>query len=103
MHVISKKIFAEAAHKYPNQRQAIMDMYRVLNKATIATPQEMKNLFPSLDNFKYKDKWWIINIAGNHLRMMAFIAFSQNRIFVKHIVRHDEYDSLCEFYRRGQK
>lgn len=103
MHIISKKPFIEAAKKYPNQRLAIMDVYRVLDKANINTPLEMKALFPSLDNFKYKDKWWIIDIGGNHLRMMAFVQFAQNRIYVKHIVSHTEYYRLCEQYRRGDK
>lgn len=103
MHVISKKPFVEAAKKYPNQRLAIMDLYSVLDKATFNTPQDMKMLFPSLDNFKYKDKWWIIDIGGNNLRLMAFIQFSQNRIYVKHIVTHAEYDKLCEQYRRKEK
>lgn len=102
MHVISKKPFVEAAQKYPNQRLSIMDLYRVLSKITVNTPLEMKKLFPSLDNFKYKDKWWIINIGGNHLRMMAYIQFSQNRIYVKHIISHAEYDKLCEQYRKEQ-
>ena len=100
MHVISKKPFADAAKRYPNQRQAIMDLYRILDKAIIETPQQMKVLFQSLDNFKYKGKWWIIDIGGNHLRLMAFIQFAQNRIYVKHIVTHTEYDKLCEQYRR---
>lgn len=103
MHVISKKPFVDAAKRHLNQRQSILDVYRVLNKANVETPQEMKALFPSLDNFKYKDKWWIIDIGGNHLRMMAFIQFAQNRIYVKHIVTHAEYDKLCEQYRRGDK
>lgn len=62
----------------------------------------MKQVFPSLDNFKYKDKWWAIDIGGNHLRLMAFIQFVQNRIYVKHIVSHAEYDKLCDQYRRGK-
>ena len=101
MHVISKKPFVVAAIKYPNQRQAIMDVYRILDKAVISTPQDLKAIFPSLDNFKYKDKWWIIDIGGNHLRMMVFIQFAQNRIYVKHIVTHADYDKLCEKYKRG--
>jgi mRNA interferase HigB len=101
MHVISKRPFVEAARKYPNQRQSIMDLYRILDKVNIETPQAMKALFPSLDKFKYKDQWWIIDIGGNHLRMMAFIQFAQNRIYVKHIMTHAEYDKLCEQYRRN--
>ncbi|HHH42747.1 MAG TPA: cytoplasmic protein, partial [Gammaproteobacteria bacterium] len=28
--------------------------------------------------------------------------FKQNRIFVKHIVTHAEYNRLCDRYRRGK-
>ena len=101
MHVISKRPFSEAAERYPNQRQAIQDVYSVLKRATFESPAQMRQVFPSLDNFKYRDKWWVVNIGGNHLRMMAFIQFNQNRIYVKHIVTHAEYDKLCEHYRKG--
>lgn len=103
MHVISIKPFQEAAEKYPNHSNAIMDVYRVLRKANFNSPEEMRKIFPSLDNFKYKDKWWIINIGGNNLRLMAFIQFVQNRMYVKHILTHSEYDKLCERYRKGSK
>lgn len=99
MHVISKKVFVEAAKKYPNQRQALLEVYSVLKRGKFESPEKMKQIFPSLDNFKYKDKWWVIDIGGNHLRLMAFIQFYQNRIFVKHIVTHADYDKLCDLYR----
>ncbi|WP_163837002.1 type II toxin-antitoxin system HigB family toxin [Spartinivicinus ruber] len=102
MHIISKRPFNEAARKYPNERQAIMDLYRVLKRATFNSPDEMRKLFPSLDNFKYKDKWWVIDIGGNNLRLIAFIEFVQNRMYVKHIVTHKEYDRLTQRYKRGE-
>lgn len=48
-----------------------------------------------------EDKWWVLNIGSNHLRMIACILFSQNLLYVKHIVTHAEYDRLCDRYRRG--
>ncbi len=103
MHVISKRPFEEAAKSYPNQKQAIFDLYHVLKKATFSSPDEMRQVFPSLDNFKYKDKWWIIDIGGNHLRLMAFIQFTQNRIYVKHILTHAQYDKLCQRFAKGER
>jgi mRNA interferase HigB len=47
------------------------------------------------------DKWWVLDVGGNRLRMIACIRFRQNRLFVKHIVTHAEYDRLCDRYRRG--
>lgn len=101
MHVISKHPFSEAARNHPNQKQALADLYQVLKKGVFASPDEMRKVFPSLDNFTYKDKWWVINIGGNNLRMIAFIQFVQSRIYVKHIVTHAEYDKLCKRYTRG--
>lgn len=98
MHVISREPFSDAAKKYPNNALAIAAMYRVLRKGQFKTPDQLKAIFPSLDNFKYKKKWWVIDIGGNNLRLIAFIEFRDNRMYVKHIVTHAEYDKLCRKY-----
>ena len=102
MHVISKRPFNEAARAHPNHRQALEDLYRVLRKSEFSSPDEMRRVFPSLDNFKYRDKWWVIDVAGNHLRVIAFIQYVHNRMYVKHILTHAEYDKLCKRYARGE-
>lgn len=102
MHVISKKPFSDAAKKYPNDREAILDAYNVLRKGNFETPLIMKETFITLDNFKYKDKWWVIDIGGNNLRLMAAILFSCQKIYVKHIVTHAEYDKLTARYKKGE-
>ena len=103
MHVISRKPFSEAATKFPNDAAAIEALYKTLRNNTFTNPLEMKNVYPSLDNFKYKDKWYVIDIGGNNLRLLAFIEFRDNRMFVKHIVSHSEYDKLCDKYARESK
>jgi len=87
MRIISREPFRDAAIRYPNARTAI----------------ELRQVFPSLDNFKYRDRWWVIDISGNQLRLMAFIEFQYNRLYVRHIVTHAEYDKLTEKYRKGAK
>ncbi len=101
MHIIAKLTFAAAAERFPAQRAAIMRTYRNLKGARYNSPDDMRRQYPSLDNFKYKDGWWVLNLGGNHLRLIAFIRFAGNRMFVKHIVTHAEYDKLCDKYRRG--
>ena len=100
MHVISRKPFADAAKKYPNDAPAIDAAYKVLRNGNFDTPLALKAVFPSLDNFKYKDKWWVIDIGGNNLRLIAFIEFRDKRLFVKHIVSHADYDKLCKQYAK---
>ena len=103
MHVISRKPFLDAAIKFPNNAKSIKDMYKILKNENFSSPDELKAVFPSLDNFKYKDKWWIIDIGGNNLRLMAFIEFRDNRMYVKHIVSHSEYDKLCKQYSKAKR
>ena len=103
MHVITRKPFRDAAVRYPNSRTAIDDCYRILKKGTFKTPDELRQVFPSLDNFKYLDRWWVINISGNHLRLLAFIDFKQNRFYVRHIVTQVEYDKLTDKYKKEGK
>lgn len=100
MHVISRKPFNDAIKKYPNDAAALENTYSVLNREEFRNPDELRAVFSSLDNFKYKDKWWVIDIGGNNLRLLAFIEFRHNRIYVKHIVTHKEYDVLCKKYRK---
>ena len=101
MHVISRKPFKDAALQYPNQADAIDRIYKVLKTGEFLKPDELRKVFPSLDNFKYKDKWWIIDIGGNHLRLIAFIEFKDQRVFIKHIVSHAEYDKICKNYTKN--
>lgn len=102
MHVISRKPFMEAMRKYPNQADAIENVYKVLRKGAFKSPDMLKKLFPSLDNFKYKKKWLVIDIGGNHLRLIAFIEFRDSRMYVKHISSHAEYDKLCQKYAKAR-
>lgn len=62
----------------------------------------MRRVFPSLDRFKHTAKWWVIDVGGNHLRVIAFIQFMQNRIYVKYIVNHTDYDRVCKRYAKGE-
>ncbi|MEA3465099.1 MAG: type II toxin-antitoxin system HigB family toxin [Thermodesulfobacteriota bacterium] len=103
MHVISRKPFNDAAKLYPNDRVSIETTYKLLRNGTFNDPNELKSIFPSLDNFKYKDKWWVINIGGNNLRLIAFIEFRDNRLYVRHITTHTEYDKLCDKYAKESK
>ena len=103
MHVISRKPFNDAVKKFPNDAQALIATYQTLRAGSFRTPDELKQVFASLDNFKYRDKWYVIDIGGNNLRMIAFIEFRDNRMYVKHIATHAEYDKLCDKYRREKE
>ena len=101
MHVLSKPIFEEAKIKFPNNANAIADVYNTLKRYDFATPEAMREKFPTLDNMKYKDRMYVINIGRNNLRLLAIIEFKFKKVFVRHIVKHSDYDDLIEQYRKG--
>jgi len=102
MHVISKKPFVDAAKQYPNDAKAIMTTHKVLEKGKFETPDKLRKVFPSLNNFADKDKWWVIDIGRNNLRLLMLIQFVCQRIYVKYIVTHAEYDKLTKKARKGE-
>ncbi|EEF9883224.1 type II toxin-antitoxin system HigB family toxin [Salmonella enterica subsp. enterica serovar Kentucky] len=103
MHVISRKPFNEAMLMYPNHELALTELLNVLEKKTFTQPEEMKRYIPSLDNFKYRDKWWVIDVSDNSLKLISYIDFRLHKIFVKHIVSHAEYDKLTAYYRGNKE
>lgn len=101
VHVVARKPFMDAAKKYPNDSTALSDIYRTMKRITVSNPDELKNFFPSLDRMVYRKKWWIIDVGGNNLRIIFFTDFETEKIFVKHISTHSEYEKLITFYRRN--
>lgn len=103
MRVISKKPFNDAAKKYPNDRDALDRCHKVLKSNNFKSPADLREFYSSADNFKYKEKWWVIDIGGNNLRLLAFIEFHNNVMYIKHIVNHQDYDRLTAKYRKEFK
>lgn len=103
MRIITKKAFVAAAKQNPNDAPSLQRVYRLLSSSNFRTPGELRQVLSSLDNFRYRDRWWVIDIAGNNLRLIAFISFEQQVLYVKHILTHAEYDKLCRGYARGTK
>ena len=54
---------AELTDCFLINKQALMDMYQVLNSTSLKTPEELKAEFPSPDNFKYRDRCYVLNVS----------------------------------------
>lgn len=100
MHVIKRAPFETAKVLYPNCADALDATYKTLKCSEAKTPEELRQVFPSLDNFKYVDKWYVIDIGGNKLRLIAFLEFVSGKCFIKHIVTHKEYNRITAEYRQ---
>lgn len=104
MHLITRKALKEAAEKFPQHKVELAALGNVIEKGYFKTPEALKALFPSLDNFSYLDKHYVIDIVRNELRIIALIFFDAQKCYIRHVLTHKEYDSFTAAHRtKGKK
>ncbi|XGA80609.1 type II toxin-antitoxin system HigB family toxin [Halomonas sp. CH40] len=89
MHIITQKRIWEAKDKYPKAATALDSWYRLMKLNDPKDFNAMKNIFPATD--KVGD-FHVFDIGGNKLRLIAIVHYNIKRVFIRHILSHDEYD-----------
>jgi mRNA interferase HigB len=89
MHVISRKKLREAADQYRELEGPLDAWFRITKKARWRNLTEVRKTFSSADA---ADKWTVFNIKGNRYRLITEINFQTGRIFIRHVLTHDEYN-----------
>ncbi len=104
MHLISMKAIQEAVYRFPLHKVALLNMAKTIEKAHCPTPEDLKKLFPTLDNFKYLSKHYVIDLSRNELRIVVLIFFESQKFYIRHVFTHKEYDHFTEQHRtKGKK
>jgi mRNA interferase HigB len=98
MRIFKKSAFDGAARLYPNDAANLIATYRLLNKSTAQSASDLKKTFNTLDRFTHRNGWYVIDIGGNKLRLIAAIDFIKQLVFVKHIYTHAEYTKANKWY-----
>jgi len=98
------KAILDAVSQFPQHREELLFLGRVIEKSHCPTPAALRKLFPTLDNFKYLDNHYVIDIANDNLRVVALIFFESQKFYVRHVFTHKEYDRFTEKHRtKGKK
>lgn len=50
---------------------------------------ELRAAFPSADKV---DDWIVFNIGGNKYRLLTSVHFNRGKVYIRHILTHQEYD-----------
>ena len=55
----------------------------------------LKAVFPSADVVKNKksESLTVFNIQGNNVRLIAAIHYNRNKLYIRNVLTHDEYDT----------
>ena len=89
MHVISRKKLKEAALHHPELEPALEVWFRIAKKAIWENLADVRKTFASADAV---DRWTIFNIKGNQYRLVVEINYRFQRIYIRHVLTHAQYD-----------
>jgi mRNA interferase HigB len=89
MHVITRKRLNEFADKYPETKAALANWYSLAKHHKFSNFVELKAIFSTAD---LVGKLTVFNIGGNKIRLIAAIHYNRNRIYIRAVLTHTEYD-----------
>lgn len=89
MHVITRKRLNEFAAKHVDSRSALEHWYRIVKNRRFKSFVELREVFPNADQVGNKT---VFNIGGNKYRLIAALHYNRNRIYIRAILTHRDYD-----------
>lgn len=92
MRIIAVSTLRDFWQQQPFAESPLRQWIQVVSVAQWTTPQDVKTHFGSASILP--DQRVIFNIHGNHYRLIAFIAYESQTVFIKWIGTHAEYDRI---------
>lgn len=89
MRVISKKPLREFWERHPESKTLMLAWFRKISDTTASTFVELRREFSAVD---YVDGFTVFDVGGNHFRIAAVIHYNEQRLYVRQVMRHAEYD-----------
>lgn len=89
MHVISRKALKLFWEKHPDSQGSLLRWYKIVQKNEYSTFNELRQTFPTADKV---GEIIVFNIGGNKYRLIASIHFNCNKLYIRHVLTHSEYD-----------
>ncbi|MFZ0680884.1 type II toxin-antitoxin system HigB family toxin [Candidatus Binatus sp.] len=94
MHVVSQKALRKFAESHTDAASPLKAWFKLARRGNFRNLAELKRTFASADLVSVKGRGlYVFNIGGNKYRLVAAIHFNTQRLFVRHILTHAEYDS----------
>lgn len=89
MHIISRKALRQFWEKYPDSESTLIRWFKLMNSMDFQTFDELRSVFSSAD---LVDDLIVFNIGGNKYRLITSIHFNRQKVYIRSILTHSEYD-----------
>ncbi len=91
MNVIAPRTLRAFWEKHPHAETPLRDWLRDVQKASYANFAELRAAHSTAD-YVASSEVTIFNIGGNKYRLVTFIGYSSQTIFIKRVMTHAEYN-----------
>jgi mRNA interferase HigB len=92
MHILNERTLMQFAERHVAAKSPLKVWIGIMRAARYASSVEVKQAFPSVSFLG--DEKTIFNIGGNKYRLVVNMVYSMGRVFVRHVLTHEEYDRL---------
>lgn len=89
MRVISKKTLKEFWEKHPTAKNGLLLWYQRTSQSEFKSFNDLRQVFPAAD---LVSNFTVFNISGNNYRLITYIDFEYQMIFIRSVLTHAEYD-----------
>ncbi|MFJ7438075.1 type II toxin-antitoxin system HigB family toxin [Methylorubrum thiocyanatum] len=89
MRVISNKALTDFAAKHPMAAVPLQDWRTVVEASFFESFADLRKAFRTVD---VVGKYHVFDIGGNKYRIVAAIHFNGQRLYIRHVFTHKEYD-----------
>ncbi|PHM08381.1 type II toxin-antitoxin system HigB family toxin [Nostoc sp. 'Peltigera malacea cyanobiont' DB3992] len=89
MHIISRARLVEFWEKHSNAQTSLQLWYKLTSVAEWQNLVELRQTFPSADQV---GNFTVFNISGNNYRLITLVDYKYQKVFIRHILTHAEYD-----------
>jgi mRNA interferase HigB len=90
--IINRKTLLAYTEKYPKAKNALLEWYYEFQQSDFKSFQELKAVYRNAS--LVGDDRVVINIMGNHYRLVIRIIFVYKTIQIKWFGTHSEYDKI---------
>lgn len=92
MHIVSHKKLRDFYEFHPEAKTPLEHWYNIAQDAQWRNYADIKRDFNSVDSIG--NQRYVFNIKGNDFRLVVVIKFTINRIFIRFVGTHNEYDKV---------
>ena len=89
MHIISRRSLRDFWKRFPESQVPLTRWFKIVQTNDFVNFAALRQTFPSAD--KVGDLI-VFNIGGNKYRLIASVHFNRNKLYIRHVLTHREYD-----------